>query len=188
MGEMRAEAVTVGAAGARVRRLPVATFAAVGLVVMGLPAGAQEQDGGTITATVTVADQVCLLVGAESLDFGVLDFGDSGSSAPYTVESCSTGGQELFASGTDAANAEASVAWTLVDGGGQRAPDEFSVDADLVGVGSAWLTPAAASVGVIGPGVQADAAHQLLTPPVGSAGAGETLSFELIWLAVLDES
>jgi hypothetical protein len=188
MGEIRVRAAMVGGVRGRLRRLLVAVVAVVGLVALGLPAGAQEQDGGTITATVTVADQVCLLVGAETLDFGVLDFDGSGSSTPYTVESCSTAGQELFASGTDAANEDASVAWTLVAGDGQRAADEFSVDADLAGIGSSWLTPLAATVGVIGPGAQTDAVHELFTPPVGSAGAGETLSFELIWLAVLDES
>jgi type 1 fimbria pilin len=173
--------------------LRLTTSVAVLVLVSALPAAAQ-QDGGTVSARVTVADQLCLLIDEAALetglDFGVLDFDGSATSSPYNLESCSTGSQELFGSGTDAANdpVDPSVTWSLVDGAGARSLDEFSVSAALDGGGAVWLpSDGVASVGTLDAAASAAATHQLLTPPAGSAGAGETLTFELTWTAALPD-
>jgi hypothetical protein len=170
----------------------VGLAAAALLTAASLPAAAQ-QDGGTVTARVTVADQLCLLVDEvalnDGLDFGVLDFGGSATSAPYTLESCSTGLQELFGSGTDATSGGTPpVAWSLVDGSGTRAANQFSVSAAVAEGPAVWLSGGgASSVGTLGAGATAAATHALLTPPSGSTGAGETFTFELTWTATLPD-
>jgi hypothetical protein len=188
----------LSAGGSWSERSPVGSGLVAGLVAVALLVGASlpataQQEGGTVIARVTVADQLCLLIdeGAldEGLDFGVLDFAGAATSEPYTLESCSTGPQELFGSGTDATSGgETTVSWTLIDGSGTRALDEFSVSAALDSGPAVWLSGGSvASVGTLGAAAIADASHELLTPPVGSAGAGETFTFELTWTATLPD-
>jgi hypothetical protein len=164
----------------------------VGVVLLvgawAVPVGAEEPSGGTVPAQVTMADavEVCLLVetgGLDegTLDFGVLEFGASATSDPYDVVSCADGDQQVLASGTDAAGVDAD--WSLVDDGVTRGLDEFSVSAQLAGVGDMWLASEPALVGVLGAGDSAVASHELLVPPAGSSGAGQTLSFEVQWIA-----
>jgi photosystem II stability/assembly factor-like uncharacterized protein len=171
-------------------RVWVATFAAGSLLAAALPAAAQE-DGGTVTAEVTIAeaDEACVLLSVATLDFGVLDFDDTAVSDPYTVSSCSTGSQQLFAAGTDATTAGADpIVWELVDDTGPPGLDRFAVDADLAGVGTASLITAPTLIGTLGANASADAGHQLVMPPAGSTGAGQTLSFDIVWTAVLDDA
>jgi photosystem II stability/assembly factor-like uncharacterized protein len=168
-------------------RLWVATVATGSLLAGALPAVAQE-DGGTLTAEVTIAeaDEACLLLSVDTLDFGMLDFDDAASSDPYTVSSCSTGGQELYASGTDATGDGATPAgWSLGNDPDQRGVDQFAVDAALDGVGTAWLATDPTLIGALAAGASAPAVHELVLPPAGSAGAGQTMSFDLLWTAVL---
>jgi hypothetical protein len=166
---------------------------ALAMVLIALPSGAEAQPAGSVEVSVTVAEpvEVCLLIDAgvldAGLDFGVLELGGTATSTAYGLESCSTGTQELLAAGTDAANAAATVAWALVDGTSGQAIDQFSVDASLTGSGNSWLTADARTVGELGAGASASAAHRLVVAPAGSAGAGQTLTFELTWLAVLGE-
>jgi hypothetical protein len=120
----------------------------------------------------------------------VLDFGGAAtSSSPYALESCSTGVQELFGSGTDATSGGVpAVSWALVDGAGTRAVKEFSVSAAVDEGPAVWLSGGGvASVGTLGAGATGAATHELLTPPAGSAGAGETFTFELTWTATLPD-
>lgn len=167
-------------------------FAGIGVVLVvaagAVPAAAAESSGGTVPAQVTMADpvEVCLLIdtsGLEegTLDFGVLEFGADATSAAYSVESCADGDQQLFANGTDASGVDA--AWSLVDGAGSRDQDEFSISAELAGLDALWLTTDPSPVGVLGSGEAAIASHQLWTPPAGSSGAGQTLTFDVQWLA-----
>jgi hypothetical protein len=166
---------------------------ALAIVFIAMPSGAAAQPAGSVEVSVTVAEpvEVCLLIDAgvleAGLDFGVLELGDTATSTAYGLESCSTGTQELLAAGTDAANAAATVAWALVDGASGRATEQFSVDATMAGLGTSWLTADARTVGELGAGASASAAHRLVVAPAGSTGAGQTLTFELTWLAVLGE-
>jgi hypothetical protein len=164
----------------------------VGVVLLvgawAVPVGAEEPSGGTVPAQVTMADpvEVCVVVDTGGLadgmlDFGVLEFGGSAVSASYGVESCADGDQQVFASGTGAVGVDAG--WLLVDGVGTRGLDEFSVSAELAGLGGVWLGLDPALVGVLGAGETAVASHELLVPPAGSSGAGQTLSFEVQWIA-----
>jgi photosystem II stability/assembly factor-like uncharacterized protein len=170
------------------------SVAMVGLLsVAGQPAVAQEPpaDTGTITAEVTIAeapDEVCVLLEVDALDLGVLDFGASATSAPYTVTSCSTGEQELLALASDAVTGEGGPSWTLVDGAGPRASDQFSVDARLRDIGTARLTTSSRVVGTLAGEQAASATHELLMPPAGSAGAGQTFTFDVVWTATLAAS
>jgi alpha-tubulin suppressor-like RCC1 family protein len=146
----------------------------------------------SLTATVTVAEppevpEACLLLSTATLDYGTLDLGASGTSPAYTVTSCSTAAQDLFSHATDAANADGSVTWALT--APPRNEDEFSVDANLLDdTGSVWLTAAASPMGSLAAEAEADGrAHLLEMPPAGSQGAGETMSFDVVWTAVIAE-
>jgi hypothetical protein len=173
------------------RRWKVYAAAAVlAALTPSLTMAAPPDSGGSIVASVTVADQVCVLIAQTAidngLDFGVLGFDAAATSDAYAITSCSTGGQDLFGSGTNAATSNGQTRWTLVDGSGPRVTDQFSVSAALGAGTPAWLASDAASVvGSIGAAAEVSASHQLLTPPAGSAGAGETLTFELTWVAAL---
>ena len=174
----------------RSRWKPLGAAAVVAALVPVLSGAADDDSGGSIVASVTVADQVCVLIAQtaidDGLDFGVLGFDDAATSDAYAITSCSTGEQDLFGSGTDAVTADEQAGWTLVDGAGPRATDQFSVSAALDAGSPAWLASDAATVvGTVGAAGEVSASHQLLTPPAGSVGAGETLTFELTWVAAL---
>lgn len=139
---------------------------------------------GSLTATVTVAapTEACLLLTASTLDFGTLDFGASATSPAYDLVSCSTEAQDLFAHASDATS-EASL-WTLT--APPRAEDQFSVDAATLEAAREWLTSDALPMGIIEAEATAPGQnHVLEMPPAGSSGAGETMSFDIIWTAVL---
>jgi photosystem II stability/assembly factor-like uncharacterized protein len=172
------------------RRPLVGSVAVVGLLLAGsVPAVGQE--GGSVPAQVTMeqAEEVCVLIGVAELDFGTLDFDASADSDQYTVESCSTADQELYAHATGASGDGVPPAqWGLVDGAGDRQIDEFAVDAELVEIGDSWLGAAPVAVGMLPASASAQAGHQLVMPPAGSAGAGQTFSFDIVWTATLEDS
>jgi photosystem II stability/assembly factor-like uncharacterized protein len=171
-------------------RLLLGLLAAVGLLLAGsVPAVGQE--GGTVSAQVTMAqaDEICVLIGVAELDFGTLGFDAGADSDRYAVESCSTADQQLYAQATDASGDGEPVAqWGLVEGAGVRQTDEFAVDAELEGIGDAWLGVTPAVIGTLPAGTTTQAGHQLVMAPAGSSGAGQSMTFDITWTATLDET
>jgi hypothetical protein len=149
----------------------------------------EATSSGGLTATMTVAEppppaEACLLISTDTLDYGTVELGETATSPTYTVTSCSSAAQSLYAHATDAAISAATVRWTLTTS--PRAIDEFSVDANRLDTGNEWLTDAAAPMGSLPAGAAAPGrTHQLATPPTGRTGGGQTMSFELIWTAVV---
>jgi hypothetical protein len=130
-------------------------------------------------------EEACLLLDTASIDFGTLDFGVTGTASPeYTVTSCSVAAQDLWVHGTDAANANGSAGWSLLPQ--MPGVDEFAVTGNVPEFRSFVLTTAAQQLGEFA-SEQAHGGinHRLFMPAAGSAGAGQTMSFDIVWTASL---
>jgi photosystem II stability/assembly factor-like uncharacterized protein len=161
----------------------------VGLVlVVGVlaPGTAKAQgESGSVTATVSVAApaEACILISQETVDFGEVQFGQSASSAPdYDVVSCSAADQSVYAATSHAKGTASAVSWQPTPGP-LTGVNLFAVDAALDGQAPVWLGTDPAPVAPLAAGAAGQAAHTLVAPTPGSAGAGEELSFELTWIA-----
>lgn len=109
-------------------RPPRILLALTALTLAGIgPAGAAVD--GTVTGTVTVEPGgPCLMVGASSVDFGVLPFSsdsenvlaygtvDGTGEQTYDLLSCSSVDQDFRVGGTDAVNVAGTVTWALRSG------------------------------------------------------------------------
>lgn len=168
------------------RRLAIGLTAMALALGAALPAGASQHEG-VIDATVTVVDapEACILLSTTALDFGELDFGDTTISSPYAVEKCAEAPQDLYVMGTDADLGIAS--WQLADP--TAAPlgvNEYALDAWSYAIGDdTILSASTANLLVSDMPESSSFDHRLLMPPIGSDGAGQVASFQIIWIAVL---
>jgi hypothetical protein len=183
-------------------RMPTLVPGVVGVVVAAALAGtAAADDRGSITGTVTVVDDAdpgdpgdpgegaCVLIGVDRVDFGSLAFGESGFSDPYAVESCATGDQVLLGHATNATNAAGTVTWNLVDHWDLQQRNDYVVVAvftegnDILGGGPLQLEPAV-GLPYFSASTSLSARNQLVMPPSGDGG-GETMSFEIVYTALV---
>jgi photosystem II stability/assembly factor-like uncharacterized protein len=185
---------TVGRPGERAswcgQRRPLAVLVGLVLVVGVLAPGTAGAQGESesVTAMVSVAApaEACILISQDTVDFGEVQFGQSASSAPdYDVTSCSEADQSVYAATSHAKGTASEVSWQPTPGP-LTGVDLFAVDAALGGQAALWLGLDPAPVAPLAAGAAGQAAHTLVAPTPGSAGAGEQLSFELTWIATLE--
>jgi hypothetical protein len=181
---------------ARSRGLP-ASVAVLAVAFLLLPElAAAEDDAASVTATVTVTDPVgaCILLGVTSVDFGTLAFGESSDSVAYTVESCSTADQTVYAATSPATDTAETVTWEPILS--ERTElDRFAVSAALDPSDRSPVRPDPdpvllgtdpVRVDGLAAGATRQAVHHFHAPQPGSAGAGEVMTFQLIWTGVPD--
>lgn len=170
------------AARLRPRHAGVAALAAVILLLPGVAAA--QTESASVTATVTVNDpiEVCIILRATSIDFGVLEFGETATSEPYQVTSCSKGDQRLYAETSNATSADEEVVWTAAD---QPWDNYFAVDAALDEADPVLLSGDPAYVAPLRAEMNAEATHTFHAPDRGSDGAGEPMTFQLTWTGAL---
>lgn len=151
--------------------------------------GAPTSDSGTVLADVTMAAAAaCLELSDTSISFGTLGFGAAGqpASPSVTLTNCATAAETLLASATDAVGSTA--AWSLVDSSATCA-DTLGIDNYRLYLDSPDLT-SPVSLANLGKAVQtlaagtatAHTAH-IFTPCPGSSGDGQTLTFQINYLA-----
>jgi hypothetical protein len=167
----------------------------LGFTVTGV--GTEGGSGGLLLEVAVAPEPVpCLIVDASSIDFGTLAFSTeaetSSASRNVSATSCSTGPEEIFAAGTDAAgDGVPAAAWALSSVGGNPCGigfDAFGValTADL---GAGPLPPLQLSA-TNSPWLELDAEASAATavdyqmPCEGSAGAGQTMSSQITFLAI----
>ena len=149
---------------------------------------APGSDSGTVNADVTVAAAAaCLELSDTSISFGTLGFGaeDQPASPTVTLTNCATTTETLLASATDATGSSAT--WSLVGSG--TCADALGIDNYRLNLQSQEL-PGPVSLANLGKSVQtlaagAATAHtaHIFTPCPGSSGDGETLTFQINYLA-----
>jgi hypothetical protein len=176
------------------RRACFLTVSVLAVAALSLPATAVEPgDGGNVVGSVTVtpAPEACILIGTTLVDFGTLDFGAAKWSGAvpavdgYEVASCSGGAQDFLLRVTDAVGGDA--VWQP----GGPALDRFGISVSIFdrsgpNVGVGWLGAANETYWPDVPaGAQGDVIHQISMPTAGSSGAGETMTWDMIWTAVL---
>lgn len=151
--------------------------------------GGGGSSSGTVNADVTLAAAAaCLELSATSISFGTLGFGaeDVPASPSITVTNCATVQGTLLASATNAAGATAG--WNLV-ASAVTCADSLGTDnyrlnlqsADLAGPISLATTSKTGQT-LAGGASTAHTAH-IYTPCPGSSGDGETLTFQINYLA-----
>ena len=157
--------------------------------------GATPTGGLELRVTVPREAAPCVLLDATSLDFGTLPFSTeallSEGSAAVSVQSCSTGSQALYSSGTDATGTSGAL-WSLSSVGGN--PCAIGVNTYGVALGtdgsggmpatfqlstlaSSWIVQQAEAT------VPAGVDYQM--PCVGSDGAGQTMTSQVTFLATV---
>ncbi|HJP72456.1 MAG TPA: lamin tail domain-containing protein [Candidatus Limnocylindria bacterium] len=145
--------------------------------------------GGTVQADVTMAAAAaCLELSDTSISFGTLGFGaeDQPAAPSVTLTNCATSSETLLASATDAVGSTAT--WSLVDST-ETCADTLGLDNYRLGLHSQEL-PAPVSLSNLGKPIQtlssgAATAHtaHIFTPCPGSSGDGQTLTFQINYLA-----
>ena len=170
------------------RSLRTATLGLAAAGLWGLAAApGLAADNGTVDAQVTVATP-CIFIVTPWIDYGTVPFstasGDSIAYQQVTHENCSEARERIWAAGTDAASVSAT--WELDNFGGSGAcaqplntyglrllNTELLVD----------LTETAVEIEPLGPTASNWASAALLMPCAGSDGAGQTMSFQIIFTA-----
>lgn len=159
--------------------------------------GATPSGGLELRVSVPREAAPCVLLGATSIDFGTLPFSTeaalSEGSLFVDVTSCSTGSQALYASGTDATGSGATPAnWALSAAGGN--PCTFGVNQYGVALGTDGsggmpaafqLSTLSSSWIVMSAGSELASSVDYQMPCVGSAGAGQTMSSQVTFLATV---
>jgi hypothetical protein len=160
----------------------------------GLGAHAIDGEGsssGTVNADVTMAAAAaCLELSTTSISFGTLGFDarDVAASPSITLTNCSTNVGTLLARGSDATGPTA--AWTLVDDN-STCSDSLGIDRyrlnlsgpDVGGVGIAPLGTTNRTIQSLAAGGSSTHVATIWTPCAGSSGDGETLTFQINYLA-----
>lgn len=183
----------------KIRRLAALVLAMQAVVTTSAVPAFADGHQGTVTATVTVAEapEACILLGVESIDFGVVGFGETQpmQSNTYSISSCTDGSQDLLVRGTEATlSSDANTFWQLGETSGINTFALSAVVSDgdpngqLNGPVSVLADVNTLVVsGLSGQDVQAD--HTLTMPDVNSSAgtAGDQFSFQIIWTATLSD-
>jgi len=180
------------------RYLALGAFALTALAASAVPAF--SADNGTVNAKVTVAAPcltVSLTAGATQLDFGTTPFGGGSSySNGISLTNCASAAENISARGTNATSTTSTASWTLQDSPRTcpstpnvyvLATQAWNSDGTLtLGPGSATFlsTSDKPLVSGLSPGSR-PVFTSISVPCPGSAGAGETMSFQFIYTASL---
>jgi len=175
------------------KRIVVPAAAALALAASALPAfgSGASTDSSTVQAQVTVAAP-CVQVTPSTLDYGLRPFSSGGTissgNGAIVVTSCSAAEQRLHGRGTDATGSSGS--WTLTPTLVQTflgiplaycpsEPNRFAVWAGLTPLGHANATV----VSAMGAGSSTSVNATLYMPCSGSVGAGEQMTFSIVFTA-----
>jgi uncharacterized protein len=154
-----------------------------------------ESGGVTLEVAVEPEAEPCLVIDASAIDFGTLAFSTeaeiSSASRNVTATSCSTGPEEIFAAGTDAAgDGVPAAAWALSSVGGNPCATGFdaygvALTADLGAGPMPPLRLSAANSSWLELDAEASAATTVdyQMPCEGSSGAGQTMTSQITFLA-----
>jgi hypothetical protein len=188
----------------RRRSVLLATAAlAAAMIGTGTPVGAQ--DSGTVGATLTVADaSACVTVTQTAVSYlTALDFSQPGSDAAaksnplYAIDNCGSVGIDISVRGTDATAADPAVAtWALTGDPAFTADcttiDVYAVDVEAdggtFGLFEMLTTTDQVALTLPGGATATNIGHDLWMPCQGSSGAGETMSFDVIYTAVVADT
>lgn len=185
------------------RLITVAGGMAVALAYSALSAlPAFSADTATVEAKVTVTAP-CITVAVTWPSAPTLDFGSSLFTTPtqpgggslmdaISVTNCAPGIENVLVRGTDATSTTTSSTWTLQNSLATCSAglDKYALEADMADGNGAHNSPAVKLeltnqlLGNIPPGTRG-VTPRLWMPCTGSKGAGETMSFQLIFTASL---
>jgi len=183
--------------------LLAAVALAAAMIGTGTPVAAQ--DSGTVGATLTVADaSACLTVTQTAVSYlTTLDFSQPGSDAAaksnplYAIDNCGSVGIDISVRGTDATAADPAVAtWALTGDPTFTSTcttlDVYAVDVEADGgtFGLFGMLTTTDQVALTLPGgaTATNVGHDLWMPCQGSSGASETMSFDVIYTAVVADA
>lgn len=149
-------------------------------------------DNGTVNAqvSVTAPAAACLTVPSETIDFGTWSFTPAGhttfvTASPITLGNCSTGAQTLLGRGTDANGSSATWALTTSEMC-PATPDLNKYNLGIENFGA--LLPVGTTDGIISGfaiGTPLSITPAIRLPCVGSSGAGQTMSMQYVFTAML---
>jgi hypothetical protein len=158
-------------------------------VISGVPAfGA---DNGTVTATVSVQDVPCMTVTSSGIDYGAKVFsGASPVQATGTITSigtCSSAAQTVWVKGASAT--ATGVTWTLVAGLACPTTNQYVHEVDNPNSPASFvpLTNTNQNFGTFNaqPHSIPNIPTRLTMPCTGSAGAGQTISTQILFSATV---
>jgi hypothetical protein len=177
----------------RLLPIPVVLAAASTFLASALPAF--SADSGTVDARVTV-QTACITLDQTSLDYGPQSFVQPGwivnSNMQFDVTNCGSAAK-LFGRGTDATNVSGSVTWTLDDSVEHQCTPgvnhyKFGLDGlqpVVWGVKVSKVDKQLLGNSLLAPGSAVDVSHRLFMPCTGSAGGGQTMSWQIVYTATL---
>lgn len=161
---------------------------AVGAIAAPTPVAAAGD--GEVAAQVTVAAP-CITVGP-NIDYGVATF-NSPSGTPTarsgvtSYTNCSSAPEQVYARGTDAVSTTSAATWSLTDGSVCSAPDlyqHYLVVPQVSVMGGVTLTEVDKLLDNATPAAtEREVDAVLYMPCAGSAGAGETMTFAIVFTA-----
>lgn len=173
------------------------------ILVAGALAGALASHAPLLAAEETITAQVsalsstaCLQVSSTAIDFGALPFGAAGQLAdpPITVTNCATVAGDILAKGTNATG-DAGAAWFLSDfpdtfcgAGGllELAPNSYIVRVDTGTSQIPINRHNHTQIVTLASGASKALNHRISMPCPGSAGGGQTMTFQIVYLAVTE--
>jgi hypothetical protein len=165
-------------------------FIAVGLTASVAPMPVAAGSDGQVTAQVTVAAP-CITVGS-NIDYGVAAFSDPNAApaAIYGVTSytnCSAAAQKVYARGTDAVSTAGSARWSLTNGSVCPTNNLYQHFLTVPEVSVMDGLALSNTDGLLDSAVPAAATREvdagLQLPCAGSDGAGETMTFSIVFTA-----
>ena len=147
---------------------------------------------GTVSAQVTVASGACLTLGTNAVNYGTQPFSmpsspSSQQTGLFALASCSSSTEQISAEGTNATG-NAGASWTLKQSTADLCTlnlDQYESNAKDPGVGAVPL--GSLSYANLGSPYSAGEVRQvsvgMTMPCTGSSGAGQTMSFQYLFLA-----
>lgn len=157
---------------------------------LALPAGAEQYED-SVSATVTVAEpaEACLLLGVDEVAFPDSVFNeDVMEEEAYSVTSCSSAEQDIFGRGTDAVGEGAEWVLSAEEPGTNQFQLEVAFPDSVFFPDDFFLSTDNRQLNAepVDPDVEEVVDHRLVMPTDGD-GVGETMSFDIVWTAVLAE-
>lgn len=187
------------------RRTAVLTTMALAAALVGTSTPVAAQDSGTVGATLTVADaSACLTVTQTAVSYlDALDFSEPGSGAAarsdplYAVDNCGSVDIDISVRGTDAtATGPSGSTWALTGDPAFTTDcttlDVYAVDVEADGGTVALFTMLTTTdqpaFDLTAGATATNIGHDLWMPCQGSSGAGDTMSFDVIYTAVVADT
>jgi hypothetical protein len=164
---------------------------------LGAHGAAAASPTGTVSATVSAqaagGASPCVQVAPSSVSYGTGQFSTPGSpvvknaSSDIAVTNCGTAAEDFLARGSNATSPMAS--WQLIDTGGvcdTGSIDKYKLSLGLTFTPTFFLSTTNQTIEQAQPaGAVRQIPSQLTMPCTGSSGAGQTLSLELVFTAVV---